>query len=102
MPVLAMPITNKKILLLTLVHPDFLPPVYAMTQTLRDLSYNIHILTFDSFVNAQLDIGDNIIIESVGKHHDINTFERLKLRKKFTIRAQQLAGDSSFAIISFC
>ena len=44
-----MEMRNKKILLLTLVHPDFLPPVYSTGQVLRDLGFDIHILTFDSF-----------------------------------------------------
>jgi hypothetical protein len=64
--------SKKTILLLTLVHPDFLPPVYAIAQVLRDYGYNIHILTFDSPVPANLDIGDNIAMELMGKHHEAN------------------------------
>ena len=97
-----MEINNKKILLLTLVHPDFLPPVYAVGQVLRDLGYNIHILTFDSFVPAELNLGNNIELESVGRHYDANTVERIKLRNKFTKRAMQIAAEKSFAVISFC
>src|SRR5438046_2327930 len=94
--------TNKKILLLTLVHPDFLPPVYAVGQVLRDLGYNIHILTFDSYVPAQLDLGDNIEIESIGKHHGAATFQRLKLRKHFKSRAKEIVNEKPVAVISFC
>ena len=97
-----MEINNKKILLLTLVHPDFLPPVYSVGQVLRDIGFNIHILTFDSFVPAELDLGQNIVIESVGKHHESTTLGRIKLRNKFTDRAQQLVNEGQVAIISFC
>ena len=61
---------NKKILLLTLVHPDFLPPVYAVAQVLRDLGYRIHILTFDSYVPAELNLGSNIELEMKETHND--------------------------------
>lgn len=93
---------NGKILLLTLVHPDFLPPVYAVAQVLRDLNYDIHILTFDSFVPAELNLGKNIILESVGKHHEVGTVERIKLRNKFMHRAKQLTDENPLCIITFC
>ncbi len=93
---------NNKILLLTLVHPDFLPPVYAVAQVLRDEGYDIHILTFDSYVPAALDLGPGIQLESVGKHHGVPFSERLKLRRKYTSRAGELAGEKPLAIISFC
>jgi len=93
---------NKKILLFTLVHPDFLPPVYAIAQVLRDERYDIHILTFDSFVPANLDIGNNIQVESVGKHHGIGLQQRLQLRNKYTARAGKLAEEQPAAIMAFC
>lgn len=94
--------TNKKILLLTLVHPDFLPPVYATGQVLRDLGLSIHILTFDSFVPAQLNLGENITVESVGNHYSAGLTERLRLRRKFMARASELVTEGPIAIISFC
>ena len=36
------------ILFLTLVHPDFLPPVYSMADVLVSKGYNIDIFTFES------------------------------------------------------
>jgi len=91
-----------KILLLTLVHPDFLPPVYAVAQVLRDLAYDIHILTFDSFVPAEIDLGRNIVVESVGRHYDVKTLERIQLRNSFLLRAQALVAEGPVCIISFC
>ena len=93
---------NKKILLLTLVHPDFLPPVYAVAQVLRDLGLDIHILTFDSFVPSYFDIGSNIELETLGNHYDATILQRLTLRNKFTKRAKQLVSENPIAIITFC
>ena len=91
-----------KILLLTLVHPDFLPPVYSVAQVLRDLGYDIHILTFDSFVPAELNLGSNIELESIGRHYDAGTIQRIKLRRKFAERARNITKENPKAIISFC
>jgi hypothetical protein len=93
---------NNKILLLTLVHPDFLPPVYATAQVLRDVGYDIHILTFESYVPAHIELGSNINVESVGRHHGISTMQRLSLRRKFRSRARQISSEGTIAIISFC
>ncbi|MBC7554725.1 MAG: hypothetical protein H7257_12175 [Taibaiella sp.] len=93
---------KKKIVLLTLVHPDFLPPVYACAQTLRDLNYDVHVLTFDSYVPADVEIGNNIKIEALGQHHNVPFFKRLKLRRKFAARAKEIVKDHTTAIISFC
>jgi len=93
---------NKKILFLTLVHPDFLPPVYAIGQVLRDEGYEVHILTFDSYVPSEFDLGAGIVVESVGKHHGVGLAERLKLRRKYTKRAKQLVDEKPLAIIAGC
>lgn len=95
--------TPRNLLLLTLVHPDFLPPVYAIGQVLRDEGYNVHILTFDSFVPAHIDLGANINVESVGNHHQGSTMQRLAIRRKYTARARQIVkNENPVTIISFC
>ncbi len=93
---------KQKILLLTLVHPDFLPPVYACAQTLRDVGYDIHILTFDSYVPSEINLGGNIALESIGKHHDTPFFQRWSLRRKYTGRVGELIDINTAAIIAFC
>ena len=93
---------REKLLLLTLVHPDFLPPVYAAAQTLRDEGYDIHILTFDSFVPSELQLGDHIVLETLGKHHNVSFMQRWKLRRHFLARARQVAGESVKAVMAFC
>ncbi len=93
---------KRKIVLLTLVHPDFLPPVYSVAQVLRDQGYAVHVLTFDSYVPAHLDIGTGIELESVGQHHALSLPRRLAIRRKFKTRARSLANEHPVAIISFC
>ncbi len=94
---------RERLLLMTLVHPDFLPPVYATAQSLRDLNYDITIVTFDSFVPAPVELGDNISVETQGKHHNVPLKQRMALRSKFKKYAQQKLGEGGFkAIIAFC
>lgn len=94
--------TTRNVLLLTLVHPDFLPPVYTVAQVLRDEGFHVHILTFDSYTPAGIDLGKGITVESVGKHHGIGLRQRLSLRKKYRSRARILASEGQEAIIAFC
>ena len=93
---------RRKILLFTLVHPDFLPPVYATAQCLRDLNYDIHILAFDSFVPAPIDLGNNIVVEAIGKFNNAPFLQRMGLKRKFAKRAAALVAEHPVAIISFC
>jgi glycosyltransferase involved in cell wall biosynthesis len=94
--------SRKKVLLLTLVHPDFLPPVYAIAQVLRDEGYNVHILTFDGMNDLSHAFGANITLESVGKHNGTGLRQRLSIRAKYTRRAHEICESKPAAIISFC
>ena len=93
---------RQKIILLTLVHPDFLPPVYATAQSLRDLNYDIHILTFDSFVPAPIELGPNIVVEAVGKFNNSPFLHRMGLKRKFARRASELVSEKPVVLITFC
>ncbi len=94
---------REQLLFLTLVHPDFLPPVYATAQAMRDEGYTVEIVTFDSFTPAAVDIGDHIKVTTMGKHHNVPLKTRLALRKKFSAYAkQQLATGQYKAIVAFC
>jgi len=90
------------ILLLTIVHPDFLPPVYAVAQTLRDEGYDIHILTFDSYVKTDAVLGENISVETLGNHHNVSFIKRLRLRRKLILRAKEIVKGQTAAVITFC
>jgi hypothetical protein len=93
---------SKKILLLTLVHPDFLPPVYAVAQVLRDEGYIIDIVTFNSVVPAFFDLGENIEILQVGKYYKQTNYKKWKLRGKFITEASKKVTGDTALIISFC
>lgn len=93
---------KNKVLLLTLVHPDYLPPVYAIAQSLRDAGSSVHILTFDSFTTSDFHPGPGIVVESVGKHHALGVWQRLALRKKYRHRLAQLVAEGQQAIIACC
>lgn len=89
--------------MLTLVHPDFLPPVYASAQTLRDLGCNVHILTFDSFVESTYNPGERVSIQSIGKFHNEKLFNRIRLKTKFRQTAKHIVSEyKPHVIISFC
>jgi len=90
-----------QVLLLTLVHPDFLPPVYAIAQVLRDEGYSVHILTFDAPNDAGTGI-EGVTIESVGKHAGLGLLQRIAVRRRYTGRLQQLVANAPAAIITFC
>lgn len=92
----------KKILLLTLVHPAFLPPVTAMAQVLKADGYEVNILTFDPHIATEVSDNEGIVLESVGKHHGIGLLQRIKIRRRYTARAKQIVADNTTAIISFC
>jgi len=93
---------QKRILLLTLVHPAFLPPVGAIAHVLRDEGYEVHILTFDPHLPTEPNEYKNIKLETVGKHYGVGLLQRIAIRKKYTARARQLAADNTIAILSFC
>lgn len=94
---------REHLLFLTLVHPDFLPPVYATAQSLRDEGYSIEIVTFDSFTPADVELGDNIKVTPLGKHHNVPLKARMALRSKFKAYAQQqLRSGRVKAIVAFC
>ena len=92
----------KKILLLTLVHPVFLPPVTAMAQVLKAEGYEVTILTFDPHIATEVTDNEGIVLESVGKHHGIGLLQRINIRRKYTTRAQKMVDDNTTAILSFC
>lgn len=95
--------SRPQLLFLTLVHPDFLPPVYATAQSLRDEGYSITIIAFDSFTPAPVNVGEHIDIVTMGPHHKVSLRARLALRSRFKARAQEeLKRQQYKAIIAFC
>ncbi len=93
---------QKKALLLTLVHPTYLPPVYALAQVIRDNGWDVHILTFDGDQHSTPALGSGIRLESVGRHAGLSLMGRLKIRSVYKKRAHELLTDRDMPVLSFC
>lgn len=91
-----------KVLLLTLVHPVYLPPVSTLAAVLRDAGYQPHILTFQTAKNTQATAAHGIVLETVGQHDGLPLRARVAARKRFTARAGELSSDAHAGIIAFC
>jgi glycosyltransferase involved in cell wall biosynthesis len=94
--------TNQKVLLLTLVHPDFLPPVYAMARVLRDEGYAVDIVTFNSLVPANYGAGQGIQIVEIGQYHEQPFLKKMGLWRKFYAVVEQKVREQPALIISYC
>lgn len=91
-----------KILLLTLVHPDFLPPVYSMAQVMSNKGYSVDILTFESSAPGSFAAGLNINTQIVTKHSG-SAKERAKARNLFKLKLKEyLSENSPKAIFTYC
>ncbi len=91
-----------KILLLTLVHPDFLPPVYSMAQVLADKGYQVDILTFESDAPGSFNPGKGINIHITSKHSGTAS-QRAAARKLFQSKANDYINQKApTAIFSYC
>lgn len=93
---------KRKLLFVTLVHPDFLPPVLTLAQTMKDHGYDIHILTFDSLVPSAGTQLKGIEIECIGKHHNEPLLKRLSLRDNFKKRVNEIVKTRVDGIVAFC
>lgn len=94
--------TRKRLLFVTLIHPDFLPPVLTLAQTLVDHDFDIHILTFDSLVPSAPVTFKGIEIECAGKHHNEPLMKRMALRGKFKQRVKEIVDSGIGGIVAFC
>jgi hypothetical protein len=90
------------VLFLSLVHPDFLPPVYAMAGVLREEGYAVTIITFESTAPGSFDTGKGIEINVVGSHHG-SAMERNRARKHFISSVDEYVNKyKPKAIFTFC
>ena len=88
--------------MVTLVHPDLLPPVYASALTLRDNGYRISIVCVDSTVTSYIDLGDNIQLITCGKYMGQPFAQRNKVRNEIYQAVKKAYTPDTIAIISFC
>ena len=89
-------------LFLSLVHPDFLPSLYAVAQVMRDADYQVDLFSFSSPVPAAHDVGPGIVLHDLGPHQG-GWSTRFLARRKFrrTVSAWS-AHHATSAIIATC
>lgn len=91
-----------QVLILSLVHPDFLPSVYALAQVLRERSFAPTILSFSSLASGEFYPGDGIAMIDCGPHKG-TLAERRRARARFRSSAQQIFEQlRPLALIATC
>jgi hypothetical protein len=93
---------KNKILLLTLMHPVSLPPVYAIGQVLRDEGYVVDIISFENAKPDDFNPGAGITMHNLGRYHGQSDYSKWKLRNTFAVHAKKNVTAQTRAIISFC
>lgn len=93
---------KNKILLLTLVHPISLPPVFATAQVLRDEGYEIEILSFDHVTSDSFHPGEGITIKTLGLYQKQSLSRRLSLQLAFIKETRKHVTGNTVAVFSFC
>jgi hypothetical protein len=95
-------VATPSVLLLSLVHPDFLAPVYSLAQVLRDRSYAPTILSFSSFAPGRYDPGPDITMVDCGPHAG-SSADRRRARRRFRSMAERVFAEiRPIALIATC
>jgi len=76
------------VVILSLVHPDFLPPVYAMAAVLADRGHPVEIVCFSSPAGGAAAVRNGVTIHDCGVHGG-GTLSRVRARRHF----RRVAGD---------
>ena len=96
-------IMEDHLLFITLVHPDLLPPVYASAQAARDLGYVVSVVSSDSTVESNVDMGANVRLVTCGKYIAQVFSVRRQVRSKIRTESVAVLGNGNVkAIICFC
>jgi hypothetical protein len=64
----ASPRSVGRALVLSLVHPDFLPSVYSLSFVLRNAGYGVDVVSFSSPVSVTHELGNGIALVDAGPH----------------------------------
>ena len=85
-------------LVLSLVHPDFLPSVYSLSFVLRDAGYDVDVVTFSSPVQGSHDLGPGITLNDSGPYAG-STRTRARARAAFAATVGRLTSARRPAMI---
>jgi hypothetical protein len=90
------------VLFLSLVHPDFLPSIYALAQVIRDSGYLPTIVSFSSLGPGNFNPGPKIEMVDCGSH--VGTFfDRRDARARFRVVSEKASRRlNPVAIIASC
>jgi hypothetical protein len=90
------------ILLLSLVHPDFLAPVYSLSQVLCESGFRPTILSFSSLASGRYHPGAGITMVDCGPHAG-SAGERRRARRTFREMAERTFSElAPAAVIATC
>jgi glycosyltransferase involved in cell wall biosynthesis len=89
------------VLILSLVHPDFLPSVYALAQVIRDHGFASTIASFTSLASGRYDPGPGITMVDCGPHAG-SSADRSRARRRFRATAARLFEERPVALIAVC
>lgn len=92
----------RDILSISLVHPDYLPPLYAIAQVLRDGGYAVHHFSFASPVPGRMALGPHIDLQVIGSHSG-SAIERALARRRLGRTVARWAREHEpAAILAAC
>lgn len=91
-----------RVLVLSLVHPDFLAPLYSVSRVMRDEGYVVDIFSFSSKAGGTVSLPPEISLHDCGVHAG-SAAQRLAARRRFRQAvARSVAEHVPAAIIASC
>lgn len=91
-----------RILILSLVHPDFLAPLYSISRVMRDEGYLVDIFSFSSKAGGTVSLPPEITLHDCGPHAG-STRQRLAARRRFRQAVDRYISEHApVTVISSC
>jgi len=94
--------TASHVLILSLVHPDFLAPLYSISQVLRDHGHFVDLFCFSSPAKGKVELRKGITIHDYGAHAG-NALQRYRQRRRLALGARDwMAAHQATAVFASC
>lgn len=91
-----------RVLVLSLVHPDFLAPLYSISRVMRDEGYLVDIFSFSSNAGGTVSLPPEITLHDCGVHGG-SAGQRLAARRRFRQAVDRyVAEHAPVIVISSC
>ena len=85
-------------LVVSLVHPDFLAPIYSISRVLQDEGFDVHVFSFSSPAGTRSDVSDAFTMHDCGPHAGSAT-QRWKKRRKLAAMVENWAAANKPSVI---